>query len=348
MPRKKPKPPKRPFFTTDVELSRRLSEMPAELLRAELLRSDPPGEIDRRDWVEREEQAFVESRPHLAQMMRGGLPAGVDLVLMLERVNEKRREGALTAAEFRAKIDDTSDNRESLVDVLRAARAFREDTGRGDPETREMTFCPAELYVFYLNHRRTAADEILSTFQTAEGVGRITALAVQCREMARALRIMAPLGECSRDHPMPDEMRRSVFRAAGTTEPELHKGWLETLADWLNEAAFRLRRAPRPRRSSKESAFQVGWHDMAAERTDGNPAVVWEVGRRLFHITFPYREPLVQRRRSTRSAEGTASKKRNPAARLTYLEDYRRVVSRRLKERSQSCNKGCCMRKQAR
>lgn len=303
MPRKKPKAPSRPFFRRNEELERILSEATAPELAA--MSATVPPATDRRDWVEREEDAFIASRPHLNSLAQDGYRENV--VLMYERIRAKRAEDALSRDAFNAKLADRSDNLLSIIDLLKRSNAFREDEGgTGSPET---TFCPVELYVFYLNHRATAADELLAAeFQSAESVDRMAKLADKCRALAFDLRWIARLAECSpEDHPMPDDLRGAILRAGGMREPELHKGWLETFAEWVNEAAARLERAPGGYHRTKETAFQIDWHIEATNRTGGDSDVVDEVGRRLFLIAFP-------------------------SARKRYIipENYRRVVKRKI------------------
>jgi hypothetical protein len=93
---------------------------------------------------------------------------------------------------------------------------------------------------------------------------------------------------------MPDEMRDKILRAAGSSSPERHRGWLEWFADaWLHEAAFRLEQAP-ALRTLKEEAFQLDWYDEVMKQIGDNAAVLWDVGSELFSIAFPgkkYRTP---------------------------------------------------------
>lgn len=288
-----------------TDLSRRLAELPP-------VQAAPIGEGDHHrrakpDWIADEEDEFVASIPHLRSMAEDGRRD--EMVLMFERVNAKRREGALSPVEFRAKIMDRAGSRFSVVDLLKRASAFRDDecwTGQG-PET---TFCPAEIYAFYLNHRRSPVDDLRERFSAVDSIGRMSGMADRCRELAVEFRWITPLSEClPREHPMPDEMRRGVLRNGGITERGGQGSFLKWFAGWLDEAAHRLQRPATKRGpNEKEAAFQIDWFVEATRRAGANRDVVWEVGRRLFLITFPGR-----------------------GNRYTFTPNYRRAVERRLR-----------------
>ena len=197
------------------------------------------------------------------------------ICLDTQRIITKGREGELTSTEFRVWMDRAEDNGESVAELLRA-------------HDHEQAFTATHLYVFYLNHRWTPVDEMRKRYQAADGVERTAALSEECRAVATKLRQWAvPLTECAfREHSMPDEMRALILRAAGSTEPELHRGWLDWFAEWLNEAAARSLAAGGDLRRQKETAFQLTWHKETSLRTS-NPALLWEVGRRLFLLAFP-------------------------------------------------------------
>jgi hypothetical protein len=229
-----------------------------------------------------------------------------NIPLDTHRIALKHRGGALSSEEFENELRRTSESRDSIVSILANAGALS-NTLRSPSG-----FHIGELYLLYLKHRRTPADELLATeYATRDGRARMTQLAASCKALASDLRWVVPISECFAEHPMVDEMRRHVLRAGGSPEdPRSHPGWLKWFAEWLNEAAYKLERPRGGAAKDKESSFQLEWYDEATRRTSGNAAVVWEVGRRLFLLTFP-----------------------EPAGRYTFPADFKRVVTRRVKER---------------
>jgi len=277
--RKRPQKPERPFYTVHPEIAKRLSE--AGGFDPELIGSDDH-QPDLRDWVTRSNDALIDRHPHLVMQREMGWRN--QMVLAGQRVSEKRRENELSEDAFWQAISACG-----IVSTLKREQAW-------NPRGRKRAFCAAELHVFYLNHRWTPVDELLaSEYQTKDGRARMMQLRADCKKVSVELRWLVGLSECiDRNHDMPDEMRDRILRAAGSSSPERHRGWLEGFADdWLNEAAFRLEQAPALRRM-KEEAFQLDWYDEVMKQIGDNAAVLWDVGSELFSIAFPgkkYRTP---------------------------------------------------------
>ncbi len=277
--RKRPQKPEKPFYTVHREIAKRLSE--AGGFDPELIRSDDH-QPDLRDWVTRSNDALIDRHPHLVMQRKIG---GRDqMVLAGQRISEKRRENELSEDAFWQAISACG-----IVSILKREQAW-------NPGGKKRAFCSVKLHVFYSNHRWTPADEMLaSEYQTKDGRARMMQLRADCRKVSVELRWLVGLSECiDRNHDMPDEMRDRILRAAGSSSPERHRGWLEGFADdWLNEAAFRLEQAPALRRL-KEEAFQLDWYDEVMKQIGDNAAVLWDVGSELFSIAFPgkkYRTP---------------------------------------------------------
>ena len=292
MPRKKPAKPAKPFFTGDVDSSR----APAAIDDGKRHGRDKR----RRDWVDRADDELIEARPFLRQTAE--TEPRESIALMYERSRARARKDLLSKDEFARKLAEADDDSESILGLLAREKALSENGAKG-------TFSPAELYVFYCNYRRTAADELLSEFQTPAGLARLRQIHDECVRLAQRLRWAVQLSECFDGFPMPDEMRVHVLRDAGAVSPKQHDGWLERVAEWLNEAAYRLQRSPGGVTQKKEKAFQLAWYEKAMRRAPENPVVLWEVGRRMFLLAFP----------STRTP-------------YAYWEDYRHAVQQRLRK----------------
>lgn len=258
-------------------------------------------EEERRDWVTREEDAFIGARPHLQRMADMGLRRSI--ALMAARIRAKRLEGALSFADFTIAVESDSDG-DSIVALLRRNGTL----SRGKSGTK---FCVADLHLFYLNHRWTAADELLAKkFGSAEGRAALAKIRDDCKELARELRWLLDISEAFDSHEMPDEMRRLIRRAAGSEAQAVgERGWLQWVAGWVNEAAFKLERDRPPSKADKETAFMLDWFTEASARSPRSDDVVWEVGRRMFLLTFPA-----------------------PKNRYLDVDDYRRVVKRRQRQ----------------
>jgi len=278
--RKRPQKPEKPFYTVHADIAKLLSEGRGS--NPELERDAEP-KLDLRDWVTRSNDALIDRHPHLVMQREMGWRN--QMVLAGQRVSEKRRENELSEDAFWQAISERG-----IVSTLKREQAW-------NPGNRKKrAFCAAELHVFYLNHRWTPADEMLaSEYQTKDGRARMMQLRADCKKVSVELRWLVGLSECiDRNHEMPDDMRDKILRAAGSSSPEPHRGWLEWFADgWLNEAAFRLEQAPALRRL-KEEAFQLDWYDEVMKQIGDNAPVLWDVGSELFSIAFPgkkYRTP---------------------------------------------------------
>lgn len=281
--RRKSKKTDKPFFTVQAEVA---SALAADRSAQSSDGARPLSAVpDLRDWVQRERDDFIDARPHLKSL---GEVAGRDsVVLMNERLRAKDAEGLLSEGDFRSVIEqprDDSDGDRSLIDVLRERAAFAEN--RRTEAERMRTICPAEMYVLYATHRQTPRDALLAQFRTAEGRERMLKIVADCQSFARELRWVAQLSDCGlSDHPMPDDMRAMLLRAAGGSPGTRNDGgWLAWFARWLNEAAARFEREVGGKSQPKHVAFQRAWHELAIRKT-GDP--LSEVGRRLFRICFP-------------------------------------------------------------
>ena len=270
--RKRPQQPQKPFYTAHVEIAKRLSEAVGF---DQELKGNEDHEPDLRDWVTRSNDELIDRHPHLVMQREMGLRH--QMVLAGQRISEKRRENELSEDGFWQAVSACG-----IVNTLQREQAW-------SPRGKKGTFCAVELHVFYLNHRWTPADEMLaSEYQTKDGRARMMQLRATCKKVSIELRWLVGLSECiDQNHAMPDDMRDKIFRAAGSSAPERHRGWLEWFADdWLNEAAFRLEQAPNLRRL-KEEAFQIDWYREVTNRIGNNNPVLWDVGSELFSIAFP-------------------------------------------------------------
>lgn len=302
MPRKKPKPVKKPFFTPQPDIAKRLESMTEDERRV-LVRGAERHEVRQcacghiYDWVDEADDELIGSRPHLQEMVNCGLRLKMDL--SRERIHAKRREGTLSREDFRKRILSGG-----IVAELEDAGAWSEDDADG-------AFCDADLYVLYLNYRWTPADEILvREFANAEGRDRMRRIMDTMKSLAVDLRWLVAIAEAlppNDGFEMTDEIWHLLNRAAGGKR---HRGWLSGLADtWLNEAADRMQRPAGQKKKDHETAFMIEWHRVAVERT-GEPQ--WGAGRRLFLEIFG-------------SAGG-----REGHLRYRLTADYKRAVEKKL------------------
>lgn len=282
MGRLKPKPPVRPYFESRPDLAKLLSDDIAQRPAAADDGQDEPR--DTRDWVQREEDEFIEARPHLRAQRDLITGTGTFLDLSGHIIRARREADAMSQEQFRARLEE-----EGVIDLLKREGAFREDEHDvyDHIERRELiarTWAPVELYVLFLNSRWTEADDELAKYRSADGANRIMSLIADLGAGAQALRQIVAIAECGPSrHPLPDELRRHAFRAGGR-QPD-HPGWLQALVRWTNELPLQLRTLPT--KTMRETAFMRAWYELAMKRTPNSNAVIWEAGRLLFRITFP-------------------------------------------------------------
>lgn len=305
MPRETPKRIRRPFYTSHSLIAKALADSTVLPSGDSAPTSQERDAVTGRDWVDEEEDAFIERHPN--KRCQRDIGARHQITLATQRITTKSHEGEMSSADFETWLHDRSEG-DSVVDLLRRQNVFREN--RYDPRVTdcERTLCPVELHVFYVTHRWTPVDDLREHSQSADGIDSLVRMAEQCRVLAQNLRTcVAPLAESAPvNHEMPDSMRRALMRAAGTVEPEAHRGHLDYLAAWIDEAAARFDTCEcdhmrtvhdggcascscqafekvAPLRRRKEAAFMREWDRLACARC-GDP--LYAVGHRIFALAF--------------------------------------------------------------